>query len=170
MLLTDFSASLHDKRQSQVNIITGRLWGKGYTRESFAGRQPHALDAARVAAITELVTEGMRLYGIQGLWTAAHYRLPVTFVLCNNAQYEILKVGARGMNLPHASAGRFLGMDLKDPEIDYVALARSLGVEAVRVADMDELAERVRTSLAGDRPMLFDVPLTRDLPDGLRYT
>jgi benzoylformate decarboxylase len=117
-----------------------------------------------------LLGDGGALYGIQGLWTAAHYRLPVTFVLCNNAQYEILKVGARGMNLPHASAGRFLGMDLKDPEIDYVALARSLGVEAVRVADMEELAERVRTSLAGDRPMLFDVPLTRDLPDGLRYT
>jgi CubicO group peptidase (beta-lactamase class C family) len=67
VLLTDFAAGLHDKRQSQVSIITGRLWAKGYTRESFAGRQPHALDAARVAALTELLTEGMRLYGIQGL-------------------------------------------------------------------------------------------------------
>ena len=30
------------------------------------------------------------MYGIQGLWSAARYRLPVTFVVCNNAQYQIL--------------------------------------------------------------------------------
>lgn len=67
VLLTDFAASLHDKRQSQVNVITGRLWASGYSRESFAGRKAHTLNQRHVAALTELLTEGMRLYGIQGL-------------------------------------------------------------------------------------------------------
>ncbi|GIS59640.1 MAG: benzoylformate decarboxylase [Planctomycetaceae bacterium] len=44
--------------------------------------------------------EGASMYGIQGLWTAARYNIPVTFVIPNNAQYQILKVGARGIGLP----------------------------------------------------------------------
>ncbi len=72
------------------------------------------------------------MYGIQGLWTAARYNLPVTFVICNNAQYQILKVGAQQIGLPAARSGRFVGMDLAEPEIDFVNLAQSLGVKALR--------------------------------------
>jgi benzoylformate decarboxylase len=39
--------------------------------------------------VLALLGEGAAMYGIQGLWTAARYRLPVTFVICNNAQYQI---------------------------------------------------------------------------------
>lgn len=109
------------------------------------------------------------MYGIQGLWTAARYRLPVTFVVPNNAQYQILKVGARQLDLPQARAGRFEGLDLTEPEIDLVGIARSLGVEAHRVSDPAELSERVAASLAGDVPRLFDVPIERAAPAALGY-
>src|SRR4029078_13280985 len=95
-----------------------------------------------------LLGEGATLYGLQGLGPAAHYKIPVTFVVCNNAQYEILKIGSRSMQLPAAQSGRFQSMDLISPEIDFVALARALGVESHRVTEPDELAQRVRTSLA----------------------
>ena len=55
-----------------------------------------------------LIGEGSALYGIQGLWTAARYKIPVTFVICNNAQYQILKIGAKGLNLPRALDGQYL--------------------------------------------------------------
>ena len=42
--------------------------------------------------VLALLGEGAALYGIQGLWSAAHYHIPVTFVICNNAQYQILKI------------------------------------------------------------------------------
>lgn len=119
--------------------------------------------------VLAVLGEGAAMYGIQGLWTAAHYRIPVTFVICNNAQYQILKIGAKNAGLPAANADQFLGMDLVDPEIDFVGLARSLGVEAVRVTDPDELTERVRASLTGDKPMLFDVPIQRGTPGRLNY-
>jgi benzoylformate decarboxylase len=114
--------------------------------------------------------DGASLYGIQGLWTAAHLGVPVTFVICNNAQYQILKVGARGMGLPEALAGRFVGLDLDEPEVDYVALARSFGVDAVRLDQPDAVADAVAEALAGDRPRLIDVPISRDLPDQLKYS
>jgi benzoylformate decarboxylase len=113
--------------------------------------------------------EGASLYGIQGLWTAAAYRIPVTFVICNNAQYQILKIGAQGMGLPRASEGRFEGMDIAQPEVDMVSLARSFGVEAHRVSDPDELSARVQESFGRETPILFDVPVARSTPARLNY-
>ena len=114
--------------------------------------------------VLAMLGEGAAMYGIQGLWTAARYKLPVTFVVCNNSQYQILKVGARQLELPAAREGRYVGLDLAGPEVDLVGLARSLGVEAQRVTEPDELAELVSQSLAGDVPRLFDVPIQRGTP------
>ncbi len=119
--------------------------------------------------VLALLGEGAAMYGIQGLWTAAHYRLPVTFVIANNAQYQILKIGAQGMGLPAAATGKFIGMDLVDPEIDFVALAQSMGVEAERVSEADQLTAAVSESLAGDRPRLIDVPIARTTPSRMSY-
>ena len=109
------------------------------------------------------------MYGIQGLWTAARYNIPVTFVIPNNAQYQILKVGARGIGLPNAADEQFVGMDLVEPEVDLVALAGSLGVEACRVHAADELTEVLREALADPRPRLIDVPIDRTTPATMEY-
>ena len=97
--------------------------------------------------VLALIGGGSAMYGIQGLWTAAHYRLPVTFVITNNTEYKILKNCARVLELPEACGGRFLGLDIVEPAIDYIGLARSLGVPAQRVTEPDELVEAVRQSL-----------------------
>ena len=114
-----------------------------------------------------ILGEGAAMYGIQALWTAAHRRIPVTIVICNNSQYRILKMGARHLELPQAMSGRFVGQDLAEPEIDMVALSQSLGVEARRIAEPDELAAAVAQSLAGDVPRLFDVPIQRGVAERL---
>ena len=119
--------------------------------------------------VLAVLGEGASLYGIQGLWTAAKYRIPVTFVICNNAQYQILKIGARGMDLPRAKEGRYEGMDLIGPEVDMVSLARSFGVEAHRLTDPDEVTSRVKESFTRETPILFDVPITRGTPGRLNY-
>jgi benzoylformate decarboxylase len=111
--------------------------------------------------VLALIGDGSAMYGIQGLWTAAHYRIPVTFVITNNTEYRILKDCARVMKLPEACAGRFLGLDTVAPAIDFVNLARSLGVPARRVTEPEEMAHVVAQSLAGDRPQLIEVPVRR---------
>lgn len=107
--------------------------------------------------VLALLGDGSALYGVQGLWSAAHYRIPATFVVINNREYRILKRCAEVMDLPQALDGRFLGMDLDDPAIDYVGLAQSFGVDAVRVTEPDELRDAVEQSLAGDVPRLIEV-------------
>jgi benzoylformate decarboxylase len=111
--------------------------------------------------VLALLGDGAALYGIQGLWTAAHHRIPLTFVVCNNAQYQILKHCGEVMPLPNMAARQYLAMDLVKPEIDFVALSRAMGVETHRITEPEELSERLRESLSGDEPQLFDVAIAR---------
>ncbi len=119
--------------------------------------------------VLAIVGEGAAMFGIQALWTAAHYRIPVTFVIPNNAAYQILKVGAMGLRLPGASKGQFIGCDLKQPEIDFVALAQALGVKATTATEPEQVVQLVRQSLAGEEPQLINVPIARQLPGRLGY-
>ncbi|MEX2175626.1 MAG: thiamine pyrophosphate-binding protein [Pirellulaceae bacterium] len=119
--------------------------------------------------VLALLGEGAAAYGIQGLWTAARYNVPVVFVICNNAQYQILKLCGKSLNLEQAGRDKFEGVDLVGPELDYLSLACGFGVEAHRVTEPDELADRVSAGLRGDKPLLLDVPISRTLQPRLQY-
>ena len=120
--------------------------------------------------VLALLGEGAACYGIQGLWSAAHFQIPVVFVICNNAQYQILKIGARGLDLPQAKAGRFEGLDLVGPEVDLVKVAQGFGVEARRISEPSELCDAITSAWkANDRPILFDVPISRVTQSRLNY-
>jgi benzoylformate decarboxylase len=109
--------------------------------------------------VLAVLGDGAALFGIQGLWSAAHHRIPVTFVIANNRQYQILKRCAKEMPLPQMAAGNYVGMDLAEPLVDFVGLARSLGVDAERVEEPEAVSERVRDSFRAGKPLLLDVPL-----------
>ncbi|HOM16789.1 MAG TPA: thiamine pyrophosphate-dependent enzyme, partial [Thermoguttaceae bacterium] len=81
------------------------------------------------------------------------------FLVTNNQEYKILKDCARVLRLPEALAGRYEGLDLDRPVIDYVGLARSLGVPACRVTQPDALAELVQMGLGADGPILIETPV-----------
>jgi benzoylformate decarboxylase len=111
--------------------------------------------------VVALLGDGGALYGIQGLWTAAHHHVPVVYLIANNAQYKVLKVIGAELQLPQVARGKYLGMDLVEPEIDFVGLARAFGVEAVRVTEPDELSEGVRGALDRTEPILLDAATER---------
>jgi benzoylformate decarboxylase len=133
---------------------TGTLgWGMG----AALGVQL-ALPKRKVVAT---IGDGSVMYAPQALWTAAHYKLPVTYVVPNNSSYAILKAGMLGMGLPSAKKGIYPGMDLVDPAIDYVALARALGVRAERVEKPGDLRDVLAACLAHPGPSLVDVVIDR---------
>jgi benzoylformate decarboxylase len=111
--------------------------------------------------VVATIGDGSVMYAPQALWTAAHYRLPVTYVVPNNSSYAILKAGMLGLGLPSAKKGIYPGMDLVDPTIDYVALATALGVRAERVEKPGELRDVLATCLAHPGPSLVDVAIDR---------
>jgi benzoylformate decarboxylase len=114
------------------------------------------------------VGDGSALYSIQALWTAAHYRLAVVFVIFNNSSYMILKGGLMAMKGASASRGVFTGMDITDPEVNFVRLAESMGVAGQRVSRATELRPALEWALASGGPALLDVAIARDVRSVLR--
>jgi benzoylformate decarboxylase len=111
--------------------------------------------------VVATIGDGSVMYSPQALWTAARYRLPVTYVVPNNASYAILKSGMLTLGLDSAKRDIYPGMDLVGPEIDYVALAHALGVRAERVDRPGVLGDVLRSCLAHGGPTLVDVAIDR---------
>jgi benzoylformate decarboxylase len=103
--------------------------------------------------VVAIVGDGSAMYSIQALWTAAHLNLPITYVIPNNRGYRILKERL----VSFRKTDRFIGMDLQRPDIDFVALAQSMGVRAQRIGRADEIDGALRASMAQGGPSLLDV-------------
>jgi len=117
-----------------------------------------SLGAGR-APVLCVVGDGSAMYSPQALWTAAHEGLPVVFAVVNNGQYLILKNALRQRGGPAAQNERFLGMDITDPPVDYVALATSMGVAATRVDKAFDIGEAVHHAMESGRPHLIEIPI-----------
>ena len=109
--------------------------------------QPHR----RVVA---LIGDGSAMYSIQALWSAANQKLPMTFLICNNGGYQILK---NRLKLFHGN-DEPIGMDFKDPPIDATVLAKGFGVAAERVDTVAGFDAALARSFAKtDGPSLVEV-------------
>jgi len=111
--------------------------------------------------VVALIGDGSAMYTIQALWTAAHDRIPVVFVIFNNTSYRILKQRLHALRGLAEQADSYVGMELVDPAIDFVALSRSLGVAAERARTVREATDLIAKELTDDVPMLIDVELDR---------
>lgn len=111
-----------------------------------------------------LIGDGSAMYSMQGLWTAARYGLRSVFLICNNGQYLILKRRLHAYNGPAAKEQTYIGIDLVSPAIQFVDLARSLGVHAERAERPADLRQALKEALQRQGPTLIDVPLEADFP------
>ena len=103
--------------------------------------------------VVAAVGDGSAMYGVQALWSAAQQQLPVTYVVIDNGGYRILqqRLLARGRSR------NLVGMQLREPAIDWVNVARGFGLAASRVADPAALHEALRQAIASGKPALVDV-------------
>ena len=111
--------------------------------------------------VVALIGDGSALYTIQGLWTAAHEKLSMVFVIINNASYRILKQRTNAMKALAAQTDRYVGMDLDNPRVDFVSVARGFGLTAHRATRLSEVQELLTAGLRADGPTLIDVEVDR---------
>ena len=110
------------------------------------------------APVVCVVGDGAAMYSPQALWTAAHETLPVTFVVINNAEYNILKTFMKGQaHYASVRANRFIAMDLTDPRIDFPALAASMGVPARRETRAADIAPAIEAGIRSGAANLVEV-------------
>ncbi|HKB52397.1 MAG TPA: thiamine pyrophosphate-dependent enzyme [Ramlibacter sp.] len=103
--------------------------------------------------VVAAVGDGSAMYGVQALWTAAQQRLPITYVVINNGGYRIL----RERLLARGRSRSFVGMEITEPPLDFVAMARGFGLPAVRVDEPGRLSGALQSAIAAGRPSLLDV-------------
>lgn len=104
--------------------------------------------------------DGSANFAIQALWSAARYEAPIAYVIVNNGQYQANRMNMVRYPGRMAATGRYPGVSLGHPEIDFVSLAKGYGIEAEVVADPGLLAAalgRAKAAIAEGRPYLVDV-------------
>jgi acetolactate synthase I/II/III large subunit len=145
---------------------------------STAGSPPHdwltltggaiglGLPAATGAAVAAperpvlcLQADGSAMYTLQALWTQAREGLNVTTVLLANRSYAILNMELHrvGADAGGPRARRLL--ELNQPDLDFVALARGMGVPARRVETAEEMTAALEAGYTEPGPSLIEVPL-----------
>src|SRR5262247_2133223 len=107
--------------------------------------------------VVALVGDGSAMYTIQSLWTAAHDSIPVVYVIFNNASYRILKQRTLALKGFSAEADKYVGLDLVNPAIDFVGMARSLGVPGELCEKTPDIGPALKRGLASGGPYLIDV-------------
>lgn len=113
--------------------------------------------------VLSVIGDGSALYTIQALWTAAHHKIPVTWVIANNASYRILKLNMLEYLGEGAAGRKFMAMDMTDPPLDFSQIAASFGVKGVRIEHPDEIGDAVREGQKSDQPRLIDVVIDGDV-------
>ncbi len=106
-----------------------------------------------------LSADGSGMYTVQSLWTMAREALNITKVIFSNRVYSVLK--REFANLCGAPPGpKALDLfEIGQPDLDWVAMAKGMGVPAIRISSLEEFSKALQSSFAAEGPMLIDIPL-----------
>ena len=141
---------LHDRllARAPLGFLSAAMGGLGFALGGATGVRMAQPERPVVA----VVGDGSSIYGIQALWSAAHYRVGVLFVVLSNGGYAIMDRLAER----HGLEAPWPGFD-----VDVAALARAFGCAGRRITSHDELVreldEIVPSLAAREEPVLLDV-------------
>jgi acetolactate synthase-1/2/3 large subunit len=145
-----FYAQCHHAPQHDYIQLTGGAIGEGI---------PLAIGAAVACPDRKVIgmqADGSGMYTVQGLWTQARENLDVVTVIFANRTYAILhgEMRAVGVNDFGKNATQMLNLD--QPALDWVAMAKSMGVEAGRATTAEEFTRLFKGALSRKGPFLIE--------------
>jgi acetolactate synthase-1/2/3 large subunit len=107
--------------------------------------------------VVALQADGSAMYTIQALWSIAREGADVTVVLLNNRSYAILNIELQRVGADEPNAKTLSMLDLSNPDMDFHALAGSLGVPACRVQSVADFEAQFSAAMAEPGPRLIEV-------------
>lgn len=110
------------------------------------------------------IGDGSLMYSAGGFWSMARHSTPVLTVVWNNHNYQTVRNGAYRYNKRMTATGKFPGLYLGDPDIDFVKLAESQGVKGQRVTSAADIGAALRKGTAETRagqPYLIEFVVSR---------
>ncbi|HEX6711605.1 MAG TPA: benzoylformate decarboxylase [Rubrobacter sp.] len=133
---------------------TSAAGGLGFCMPGSVGYKLAVPDRPVVCAIGD----GSSMYSIQALWSAARYGVEVAFIVVNNRGYSILK----GFRDAIGAGDTVPGLDVEG--IDFVGVARGLGVDGEKVEEAGDLLPAVKRAMNARRPYLLEVVVDPEVP------
>jgi acetolactate synthase-1/2/3 large subunit len=109
--------------------------------------------------VINLQADGSAMYTLQSLWTQARERLDVKTIICNNRSYRILGVELMRAGVKEVGKQAQSLIGLTQPAIDWVSLAKGMGVHGVRVETAEDLARQFERAIAEAGPQLIEAIL-----------
>jgi acetolactate synthase-1/2/3 large subunit len=136
-----------------VLCITGGSLGQGL---------PCAVGAALACPERKVIAfeaDGSGMYTVQALWTMAREGLDITTVICANRRYRILQIELARAGIAEPGPRAQALTDLSGPSLDWVSLAKGLGIPGTRVETADALVTALERALAQPGPALIEAIL-----------
>ncbi|PIE41484.1 MAG: acetolactate synthase large subunit [Gammaproteobacteria bacterium] len=133
-----------------VLTLTGGAIGQGL---------PVAIGAAiagKDRPVIALVGDGSAMYTIQSLWTMVKEQLDVTVVIFNNRSYAILNIELQRVGAESVGPKAKSQLDLSQPAIDFVAIAKGMGMPAYEATTAKEFNSALQTAFEQPGPHLID--------------
>jgi benzoylformate decarboxylase len=142
--------------------------GRSYFSNSSGGFLGWGLGAAIGAKLASpkrrvvaCLGDGSCMFGIQGLWTLAKYRVPLVVIVFNNRAYMAVKNQFRGSEDRIRIAAE-MGAEITGPEINFAKLADTFGIFGQRVEQPEAIEPALKRALEQNGPALLDVVITQN--------
>lgn len=124
---------------------------------SFSGSMGYGTPAAVVAQLRDpsrrvvcLVGDGGFMMTGNEMMAAVDRKLPILFIVSNNNCYGSIRIHQH-----RTYPGRYQGTSISSP--DFVALARSFGMEAERIDEAEQIESTLQRGLASAQPHFIEV-------------
>ena len=142
--------------------------GRDYFSNSSGGYLGWGLGAAIGAKLASpkrrvvaCLGDGSTMFGLQGLWTLAKYRIPLVVIVFNNRAYMAVKNQFRGSE-ERIRIAADMGAEITGPEINFARLAETFGIHGERVEHPDAIEAALKRALDQTGPALVDVVISQN--------
>ncbi|MGO1121003.1 acetolactate synthase large subunit [Rhodovibrionaceae bacterium A322] len=106
--------------------------------------------------VLTLQADGSAMYTVQALWTQARENLDITTIIFNNRAYKILQGEMKGVGAAEPGRNARDMLELDRPALDWLSIAKGMGVTAKRAEDAESFAAALKEGLAHKGPFLID--------------
>jgi benzoylformate decarboxylase len=142
--------------------------GRSYFSNSSGGYLGWGLGAAIGAKlgspnrrVVACLGDGSSMFGLQGLWTLAKYRVPLLVIVFNNRAYMAVKNQFRGSEERIRIAAE-MGAEIVGPDVNFARLAETFGIFGERVEQPESIEPALKRALEQNGPALLDVLIAQN--------
>ncbi len=109
--------------------------------------------------VLAMIGDGSAMYTIQALWTMARENLDITVVIWANRSYQILKGELANVGAGNPGRKALDMLDIGRPDMNFVDMARGMGVDGVRAEDCEGLVRALAHANSQHGPYLIEAIL-----------